>query len=122
MEHLSAGKSLVYFFASDDNRREEYSSDIRQLARNFQEYLNFVTVDSSEYPDMLVGLGLPRDVSEALALQNPQTGQIFPYIGKIDAKSVEGFIVDISEGNIQPRDGQLPVAEQDGVQIGHDEL
>ncbi|EQB44237.1 hypothetical protein CGLO_17031 [Colletotrichum gloeosporioides Cg-14] len=122
MEHLSAGKSLVYFFASDHKRREEYSSDIKQLARNVQEYLNFVTVDSSEYADMLVGLGLPRDVSEALALQNPQTGQTFPYIGKLDAKSVESFIFDISEGNVQPWDGQSPAAQQDGVQSVHDEL
>ncbi|KAF4941330.1 Protein disulfide-isomerase [Colletotrichum fructicola] len=122
MEHFSAGKSLVYFFASDHERREEYSSDIRQLARNFREYLNFVTVDSSEYSDMLLGLGLPKDVSEALALQNSQTGQIFPYIGKLDTKSVESFIVDISEGNVQPWDGQSPVAEQDGVQSVHNEL
>ncbi|KAK2745588.1 protein disulfide isomerase [Colletotrichum kahawae] len=122
MEYLSAGKSLVYFFTSDHKRRDEYSSDLRQLARNFQEYLMFVTVDSKEYPDMLVGLGLPRDVSEALALQNPQTGQVFPYIGKADAKSVETFIVDISEGNVQPWDGQSPMAQQDEVQSSHDEL
>lgn len=112
----------MYFFTSDHKRRDEYSSDLRQLARNFQEYLIFVTVDSKEYPDMLVGLGLPRDVSEALALQNPQTGQVFPYIGKADAKSVETFIVDISEGNVQPWDGQSSMAQQDEVQSSHDEL
>ncbi|KAF9874384.1 hypothetical protein CkaCkLH20_07947 [Colletotrichum karsti] len=122
IDYLSGGKSLVYFFTSDDVRRDEYVTEIRPLAKRFSEYLTFVTVDSSEYADMLLGLGLAKDASEGLALQNPQTGHAFPHNGRINAETVEQFIVDISEGNVQPWNGQMPVVSQEEENTSHDEL
>ncbi|KAL0940213.1 uncharacterized protein CTRU02_202976 [Colletotrichum truncatum] len=121
-EYLNAGKSLVYFFTSDDKRRDEYIVAIRSLAKRFQEYLSFVTVDSAEYPDMSSQLGLAEDEKGSLALQNPQTGQAFPHSGKITAQEVEQFIVDISEGKVQAWNGQAPVSQWEGNAGTHDEL
>ncbi|KAJ0339346.1 hypothetical protein KNSL1_012039 [Colletotrichum chrysophilum] len=114
-EYLNAGKSLVYFFARIDQFLDAWSSAVIPLAKKYHQYITFVTVDLTEYPEMPAMFGLPTNIEDAVALQNPATGQVFPFTGEITIDAVEAFITDISEGNIEPWDGEtiLEVVEVD---------
>jgi protein disulfide-isomerase A1 len=74
------------------------------MAKKYQEYLNFVTIDAVEYAHMAPALGLEAGVFPALAVQNPMYGQVFPYDQRhvITADAVESFIIDIVQGRAQP--------------------
>jgi protein disulfide-isomerase A1 len=87
------------------------------LAKKYQEYLFFVTIQADEYPDMMPGLGLAGG-PPGLAVQNPRNGQVFPYQGGISLATVEAFIVAIAEGRQKPWDG----SPLDSESTTHDEL
>ncbi|KKP01568.1 hypothetical protein THAR02_06316 [Trichoderma harzianum] len=113
MTHLSSGRSLVYYLSNSEEGRESYTKALKQVASRYAEFLQFVTVDSNEYPDMPRNLGVRS--SGGLAVQNIHNGQVFPFRG--DASSpdaIDQFIVAISEGRAQPWDGTFDEA--------HDEL
>lgn len=117
MNFMKAGKSLVYYFTSSDQDRSAYIAALKPLAKTYREYLNFVTVDISEYGHMLPALGLAPDSDPALAVFNPMYGQVFPFQeDEITPKAVESFVMDIAQGKVQPMGSQVPPAE------GHTEL
>jgi protein disulfide-isomerase A1 len=119
------GKSLVYFFSPDEVDRKNWVGAIRPLARRYAEYLTFVTVDSSEYPEIVTGLGVPGGAAATgLSLSNPGMGKVFPFpdTGELNLEAVEQFIVGISEGKIDAWDGQWRESTEGGEAKGHDEL
>lgn len=70
------------------------------MAKQYHEYITFVTVDLGEYPDMPALFGLPADATESVAVYNPAVGLAFPFKGgKITVDAVAQHIADISEGN-----------------------
>jgi len=89
------------------------------MAKKYEEYLSFVTIDAVEYAHMAPALGLEAGVFPALAVQNPMYGQVFPYDQRrvITADTVESFIVDIVQGRVQPSGNG---GEREGA--AHDEL
>ena len=106
-------KSIVHYFVANDKERDEYVAEIRPLAKKYEEYLHFVTTDINEYGDVAEMMGLQR-ASKGLSVQNPNNGDVFPYVGKekISGTSVEAFLGNIIQGKVQPwRPG-----------TGHDEL
>jgi protein disulfide-isomerase A1 len=115
---LQAGKSLIYIFTLTESERSTYRASLKPLAKKYQEYLNFVTIDAVEYAYMAPMLGLEAGVFPALAVQNPMLGQVFPYDQhRITAEAVESFILDIVQSRVQPGTGG---AERQGS--AHDEL
>ena len=107
----------MYFFTSSAEERSAYIVAIKPLAKTYKEYLNFVTVDIVEYGHMLPALGLAQDSGSALAVYNPMYGQVFPFNEvEITPKAVEGFVMDIAQGKVQPLGSAPPPSE------GHTEL
>ncbi|TDZ18060.1 Protein disulfide-isomerase [Colletotrichum orbiculare MAFF 240422] len=105
VEHLNSGKSLVYFFARVEDYLEAWTEAVLALAKKYHEYMTFVTVDLNEYPTMPASFGFPNEIEDAVALQNPATGQVYPYAGEITVDAVEEFINSISDGKVEPWDG-----------------
>ncbi|KAF2971518.1 hypothetical protein GQX73_g2071 [Xylaria multiplex] len=120
MKYLQSGKSLVFFFATSSDEREEYVNKMRPVAKMYKEYLSFVTVDADEYADFAVPLGLTPGVFPALSVQNPMYGQTFPFAlgAEITPETVGAFVMDIVQGKVKPWDGQ---SRQEKAR-GHDEL
>ncbi|KAK8095050.1 protein disulfide-isomerase [Apiospora hydei] len=104
------GKSLVYYFSPDALEREEYAASMRAVARKYEEYLLFVTVDAEEYADMVSMLGLRPEVLPAVAVQNPMYGQVFPFDQEkeLSAQAIEQFVTQIASGKVKPWDGTPP--------------
>ncbi|KAI1760632.1 thioredoxin-like protein [Hypoxylon sp. FL1150] len=113
MKYLQSGKSLVFYFAPSPADRDAYVDAMRSVAKMYQEYLVFVTVDTNEYGDLAASLGLASDKFPALSVQNPMYGQVFPYPRqkKITAELVGGFLMDIVQGRVQPWDGTMSADE-----------
>ncbi|KAK8087483.1 thioredoxin-like protein [Apiospora phragmitis] len=107
---LQSGKSLVYYFARSAGEREAYAASMRAVARKYEEYLLFVTVDAEEYVDMVAMLGLRPEALPAVAVQNPMYGQVFPYdqSKELSAKGIEQFVTQIASGKVKPWDGTPP--------------
>ncbi|CRK45877.1 hypothetical protein BN1723_016599 [Verticillium longisporum] len=128
MDILSSGKSVVYFASPSAADREAHREATRPLAQKYNEYLVFVTVDSSAHPDMMAGLGLDGGASaKGLSVQNPRMGQVFPFAGsdsEYAQEILEKFIVAISEGKVEPwsgagaKGGDTADAASDGVAGG----
>ncbi|KAL7922004.1 hypothetical protein ACQKWADRAFT_294173 [Trichoderma austrokoningii] len=113
LTHLSSGRSLVYYLFKTEAQREVYTKNLKSTAQRYAEFLTFVTVDSSEYPDMARNLGIRS--TGGLAVQNVHNGQVFPFEGDVASPSeIDQFIVAISEGKAKPWDGTFVE--------GHDEL
>ncbi|KAI5928202.1 ER-resident thioredoxin [Camillea tinctor] len=121
MKYLQAGKSLVFFFSTTSKDREAFVDTMRPVAKMYQEYLNFVTVDANEYGDLAAPLGISPGRFPALSVQNPMFGQVFPYPSrdKTTAENVGRFVMDIVQGKVKPWDGQFADDEDDHA---HDEL
>lgn len=120
MYHIKGGKSLVYIFAETEKERSEFRATFRPLAKKYEEYLTFVTVDAIEYGlDMAGGLGLKKNFP-ALAVYNPGFGQVFPYDQSLEVEpaGADALIMEIVQGKRKPyvRDA----AEEDIRK--HDEL
>lgn len=123
-----SGKSVVYFASPSAADREAHREATRPLAQKYNEYLVFVTVDSSAHPDMMAGLGLDGGVSaKGLSVQNPRMGQVFPFAGSDSGfaqDALEKFIIEISEGKVEPwsragaKGGDTADAAGDGVAGG----
>jgi protein disulfide-isomerase A1 len=103
-EIRKSGKSLIYIFAFTENERKKYREELRPLAKKYEEYLSFVTIDAGEYAHMAPSLGLEEGVFPALAVMNSLMGQVFPFPNgrEIEAKTVEAFVLDIVSGKTQP--------------------
>ena len=112
------GKSLVHYFVRDDDQRQKYLKEMRPLAKKYQEYLAFTTIEAAEYPEMMSSLGLKKGSSRPLSVQNPSNGDVFPYSGshEITLPVVEKFLGDIIQGKVKPWSGSS------GSTAGHDEL
>lgn len=93
---------------------------VRPLAKRYEEYLNFMTVDVLEYPEMVPAMGLPKGAKHGIVVQNPAVGQIFPMrnVKGLTPEKIDAWIVDISSGKVKPWDGTPVAAEA----VGHDEL
>ncbi|KAK4032434.1 hypothetical protein C8A01DRAFT_50768 [Parachaetomium inaequale] len=107
-------QSIVHYFVRSDAEREAYVAEMRPLAKKYAEYLHFVTTDADEYADAAEMMGIKRGSSGGLSVQNPNNGDVFPYMRreKISAGVVEVFLGDIIQGKVKPwRPGG-----------GHDEL
>ena len=107
MKYLQAGKSLLYILAEKAEERLQFQALFNSLAKKYEEYINFVTVDAVDYTHMPAGLGLGEKMYPALALLNPMCGQVFPLRSgaRIDLEGVEGWILDIVGGEVEPWKG-----------------
>jgi protein disulfide-isomerase A1 len=103
-----SGKSIVHCFISSGAERDRLVKELRPLAKQYQEYIHITTTDVNEYSEMPGVVGLKEGSKKGLALENPNTGEFFPYRGrkKIDAGVVEAFLVDVTEGRIAPKSPQ----------------
>lgn len=73
---------------------------------------------------MLPALGHAKGNVPAVSVFNPMYGQVFPFEkkrGKITAQSVEGFVLDIVGGKVQPG-GFGEGGNGEKVGIVHDEM
>ncbi|CZR60580.1 uncharacterized protein PAC_10476 [Phialocephala subalpina] len=122
MKYMKAGKSLVYFFAATPAERDAYKASLKPVAKKYKEYLNFVTVDAVEYGHMLPALGHAKGSVPAVSVFNPMYGQVFPFAKgkKISAESMEGFVLDIVQGKVQP--WTAGGGQRERVGIVHDEM
>lgn len=107
---------MVYYFYDDEHARRAYVASLQPLARLYRDYLAFVTVDAREYGDLLAGLGLGLGLGDdavPLAVQNPSTGDVYPYATQgqgqdhvdgsmVSADAVERFLVGIVQGQVAP--------------------
>lgn len=102
---------------TSDKERADYREAMRPLAKKYNEFVHFTMTDANEYPEMLSVLGLKKGAKTGLALENPNTGDIFPYTGrkKITPDVVEAFLNDVVDGKIEP-------LKRGSVSRGHDEL
>lgn len=123
LKFLNAGKSLVYYFATDLAQREAFVESFRAIAKKYKEYLLFLTIDANEYDGMLPMLGLSVDSLPAVSVQNPAFGQVFPFRpdGKVTPEGVDQFITSIAGGQVQPWSPSAP-PPQEAEAPAHDEL
>lgn len=105
----------MYYFSDSASDRAAYTESMRTTARAYKDYLKLVTVDSIEYPQMPLSMGI--ETSSGLAVQNLHNGQVFPHRGEISPEAVGDFIVAISKGEVTPWDGVLAAQ-----MAAHDEL
>ncbi|KAK2591475.1 hypothetical protein QQS21_010821 [Conoideocrella luteorostrata] len=122
-KHTQTGKSLVHYFTNDKSDRDLYVEKMRPLAKTYQEYLTFVTVDVTEYQDMPRAMGLKSD--KGLVVENTRNGQVFPFRGSsgpINAEDIETFITAISRGKIPSWTGQDKSPGSLGTEEARDEL
>ncbi len=110
MHYLTAGKD-----------KDAFRAAIRPLAKQYKDYIQFAITDLAEYPEMLATFGLDARAKTGLALQNPSSGEMFPYRGGKTATAavVDAFLNDIVDGKIQPLTGGDQRTQADGE---HDEL
>ncbi|KEZ46259.1 hypothetical protein SAPIO_CDS1159 [Scedosporium apiospermum] len=104
---VKASKSMVHYFTDSEEDKEAYIAAIRPLAQKYREYLNFVTIDVNEYPDMTTSVGHRKGASRVVAVQNPHTWQAYPLEegSEVSAASVEQFILAITQNKVAPWDG-----------------
>ncbi|KAK4148812.1 protein disulfide-isomerase [Chaetomidium leptoderma] len=119
--YATTGKSLLHYFATTDAEKEAYREEMRPLAKKYAEFLHFTITDASEYPEMLATVGLKAGQKTGMALENTNTGDMFPFTGqrRITAAVVEAFLEEITSGGLRPWNR----GAEDGRQgRGHDEL
>jgi len=94
---------------------------MRETAKKYRDFLHFTITDQNEYEDTMPMLGLKKGQKGGLALQNPNTGEIFPYRGgkKVGPDVVEQFLDSVIDGKIKAWEGSP--TNQFG-RTGHDEL
>lgn len=116
---LQNSKSFVHYFVSNADERDEYVKEILPLAKKYEEYLQFTTIDVGEYPEMLPVYGQQPGTKKVLSVYHPSNGQIFPHprMERVSATVVEQFLVEIINGKVEAWDGDL--ASTNG---GHEEL
>ncbi|KAK3360624.1 thioredoxin-like domain-containing protein, partial [Lasiosphaeria hispida] len=104
VEYTRSGKSLLHYFFGSEEEKEEYRTEMRSLAKKYAEFLHFTLTDVHKYPEMLRVLGLKAGSKTGLSLQNPNTGDVFPYLRrrKMTAELVEQFLIDVISGKVEP--------------------
>ncbi|PHH63287.1 hypothetical protein CDD81_6144 [Ophiocordyceps australis] len=115
LQYAKTGKSLVYYWSDKETWREAQARIMNPLAKQYSDYLHFVTVDSAEYPELSRSLGLPAQ--QGLVVENRHTGDKFPYpsaAAGLDANALAQFIEAIAQGSVVPWKGH--------EQHQHDEL
>jgi protein disulfide-isomerase A1 len=102
-EYSQTGKSLLHYFFSAPDQKEKYRADMRPLAKKYAEFLHFALTDVNEYPEMLRHMGLKPGSKTGLSLENPNTGEVFPYAGKgkVTPQRVEDFLNDVIDGKVR---------------------
>lgn len=94
-------KSLVYFYF-DGNERQQFERDMLPLAKNYEEYIQFMISYGQGHPETATG----RKLKDVLLVFNPNTGDYFPYRGpspwKPTANEMEAWLVDIIKGRVKP--------------------
>ncbi|KAK4159696.1 protein disulfide-isomerase [Cladorrhinum sp. PSN259] len=121
-QYTSTGKSILHYFASSDKEKEEYRTLALPLAKKYAEFLHFTITDANEYSDVLPTLGLKPGSKSGLALQNPNTGDVYPLKSssqKISANMIENFLEDVTSGKMEPWNKAEVDKKRTG---GHDEL
>lgn len=114
--NMQIPRSPVYYFSDDEDDRDEYTRMVRPIAKAFQEFLVFATVDTSEYPHMPASFGF--NDSRGLCLQTRHNGVVFHYPNSVlAADAIQSFIVAVSEGKLQPWTGKRGAGNNP-----HDEL
>ncbi|KAK3387880.1 thioredoxin-like domain-containing protein [Podospora didyma] len=124
VQYTKTGKSLLHYFASTDEEKELYREKMRPLAKKYAEFLHFAITDVNDYPEMLPAVGLKAGSKTGLALENPNTGDMFPYTKKqkITPKTVEIFLDEIIDGKIKPWNQGNGQEQEDEEEIAHEEL
>ncbi|KAK3944443.1 protein disulfide-isomerase [Diplogelasinospora grovesii] len=115
-QYTTTGKSILHYFAVTDDEKERYRSEMRPLAKKYREFLHFTITDANEYSEMLPTVGLKAGSKTGLALENANTGDMFPYTGAKDivsAVTVEKFLEDIIDGRLKPWRGGGSAARQE---------
>ncbi|KAK3988988.1 protein disulfide-isomerase [Cladorrhinum sp. PSN332] len=104
-QYTSSGKSILHYFASTEKEKEEYRTMARPLAKKYAEFLHFTITDVNEYSDVLPSVGLDAGAKSGVALQNPNTGDVYPLkkkSKKITEKTIEEFLEDVTSGKLEP--------------------
>ncbi|KIW18799.1 hypothetical protein PV08_03088 [Exophiala spinifera] len=115
-------KLLAYMFVSNDRDRASLRRSLHPVAKQFKDYVNFVTVDSHEYGHMAPGLGLNLSgdggESPAFTVYSAWKDQVFPYpeTQHVTAQQIEAFMLQILHGDRAPWD------PRNARSNGHDEL
>lgn len=113
-------KLLAYIFVSNDRDRASLRRELYAVAKQYKEYINFVTIDSREYGHMARGLGLSGNTSDypAFTVYSAWKDQVFPYpeAEDLEAQQIEAFLLQILHGNRVPWDSSKERSN------GHDEL
>ncbi len=108
----------MHYFVTTDKEKAQYRKEVRPLAKKYSVFVHFTITDLNEYPEMLAVVGLKAGAKTGLALENPNTGEMFPYRGrqKITGEVVDEFLNDIIDGKIEA------LTRGGGRGAGHDEL
>lgn len=116
------GKSLVHYFYGSQEERQRYVNAILPLARNYKEYLLFTTISVEDYPEMAAAVGIKPGSTNAISVQSPHNGDVFPYTRKdpVNPDNVDAFLKDIISGKISRWDGTYE--GMGGHKVEHDEL
>ncbi|KAF6808957.1 protein disulfide isomerase, partial [Colletotrichum sojae] len=95
--------NVLYFFDFNSARREQFATDVRDIARKVTRGLKFVTVDPPSFPDVPASVGL-RWNFPAIALQNNGNGLMYPSESSNDitAGFVERFLCSVADGKAKP--------------------
>ncbi len=101
---------MVYYVTEDEADRTAFT----RLARPAQvkhKYLQFVTVDPQDYPNLpgLVGIGPGR---RGLSMWNNQDFKIYVHSGELEAGAIDAFISAAMSGTAPSWDGTLEEAAE----------
>ncbi|KAK1761533.1 protein disulfide-isomerase, partial [Echria macrotheca] len=100
---VQAGMKVLYYFAGDEDEKEEYRGVVRPLAKRMVGDVRFVVADK-EAPlgRYLASVGsLISDKRQRLVLEDTRTGEVFPFYGEdATAEEVEKFIAGVEEQKI----------------------
>ncbi|OAA62853.1 Thioredoxin-like fold protein [Niveomyces insectorum RCEF 264] len=106
-EFSLSGKNLVHYFTTTEADKERFRSSVQLLAKQYRDAIQFAITDLNEYPEMRATFGLAPQAKTGLALQDPHSGNIYPYRGSqtITADTVVAFLNDVTDGTVQSLNG-----------------
>ncbi|KIX93014.1 uncharacterized protein Z520_11287 [Fonsecaea multimorphosa CBS 102226] len=118
ISYMSSHKLLAYVFVTNEADRTRFRRTLHPVAKKYKDYVNFVTVDGDEYGHMAASLGLHRGHYPSFTVYSAWKDQVFPYpaVKRIEADSIEAFLLEILHGKRAPWN---PTGPEHGQ---HDEL
>ncbi|OQU96736.1 Thioredoxin-like domain-containing protein [Cladophialophora immunda] len=118
IDYMSSHKLLAYIFVADDADRTLFRRKLHPVAKQYKDYVNFVTIDGDEYGHMAASLGLHRGHYPSFTVYSAWKDQVFPYpaVKRIEADNIEAFLLEILHGE------RAPWSPSGTVQGQHDEL